>query len=151
MPDDAQFDKRSNLQGCCPMQRPRITIRRLMTAVAVVGLLLGMAVWGWGLKQRTDYCLHQESSHLQSAKLYRSIAKSFPEMSRRRIFGAKEERPPTIVMVPRLDPHLVLMNEHTYSADALADYYADLARKYRRVAMRPWLSLEPDPPAPEYP
>jgi hypothetical protein len=39
------------------MERSRITIRQLMTAVAVVGLLLDMAFWGWGLKQRRDYCL----------------------------------------------------------------------------------------------
>jgi hypothetical protein len=121
-----------------------------MTAVAVVGLLSGMAVWGWGLKQRREYCLKHESANWQSERLYRSIAKSFPEIHRRRMVGAKEESLPTIVSVPRLDPHLLLMNDHTYSADALADYYADLARKYHRVATRPWLPLEPDPPAPEY-
>ncbi len=30
-----------------------------------------------------------------------------------------------------------------------ADYYAHLKEKYRRAARSPWLSIEPDPPAPE--
>ena len=73
------------------MQRFRTTIRRLMTAVAVVGLLSGMAVWGWRLKQRRDYCLKQESSHLQSEKLFRTIAKSLPRMPERQTVGAHDK------------------------------------------------------------
>lgn len=30
----------------------------------------------------------------------------------------------------------------------IAEYYAPLARKYRRAMWRPWIPLDPDPPAP---
>jgi hypothetical protein len=132
------------------MQRPRLTIRWLMTAVAVVGLLSGMAVWGWGLKQRREYCLRQESSHSQSERFYRSVVKSFGVMHRRQTSAANEENLSILVKNLGWNPHLIVVGEHTYSADALADYYADLTRKNHRVASRPWLPLEPDPPTREY-
>jgi hypothetical protein len=31
-----------------------------------------------------------------------------------------------------------------------ADFYAPLARKYRRAMWRPWLPVAPDPPAPVF-
>jgi hypothetical protein len=34
-----------------------MSTRRWMIAVAVVGLLLGVVVGGWRLKQQRDYCL----------------------------------------------------------------------------------------------
>jgi hypothetical protein len=34
--------------------------------------------------------------------------------------------------------------------DQIADYYAPLARKYRRAMWRPWVRVAPDPPAPVF-
>jgi hypothetical protein len=87
---------------------------------------------------------------LRSENLYRMIAKCFPEMPTRRMILDNQESPPTIGTVPRVTPHLVVEGEHIYSADAMADFHANLKIKYHRVASRPWLSLGPEPPAPEY-
>jgi hypothetical protein len=35
--------------------------------------------------------------------------------------------------------------------DQLSDHFAKLERKYLRAATYPWLDVEPDPPAPDYP
>jgi len=108
-----------------------------MTAAAVVGLSLGMAVWGWGLKQRRDYCLQQENSHLRSEKFYRTLVKSFGVVHRRRAIGSTEENLSAFVTASGLNAHLVAVGENIYSADALADYHAELKEKYRRVASLP--------------
>ena len=102
------------------------------------------------MKLRRDYCLQQQSSHLWSAKFYRAIAPTIGVIHRRKAVGAHEQNLPTVDTVTPLRPPLIAVDEHIYSADVLAGYHADLKKKYHRVASRPWLTLAPDPPAPEY-
>jgi hypothetical protein len=123
------------------MKLSRMTTRRWMATVAVVGLFLALVVGGWRLVKRRAYCLRQAESHTQSERLYRSIAKAFV---------TNYENLSTSVTVRGPSPHLVLVGEQIYSADVLADYYADLTKKYHRVASRPWLPIEPEPPPPDY-
>jgi hypothetical protein len=103
------------------MRRPKMTTRRWMTVVAVVGLLLGVVIWGRRLRQRREYCLQQASNHAREEKVFRSMA-------------------------TRLRPPEIIVGEHTYQADTLAAYHAEWKTAYLHTASRPWLSVPPDAP-----
>ena len=56
------------------MRRSRMTTRRWMVAVAVLGLLLGVVVEGRRLKQRRDYYLQEANDQARSENYFRSEA-----------------------------------------------------------------------------
>src|SRR5271155_4487472 len=70
----AQVEERSFSPGGQPMRRSRMTTRRWMVAVAVVGLLLGVVVEGRRLKQRRDYYLQQANDVARQENYWRSTA-----------------------------------------------------------------------------
>ena len=103
-----------------PRFRLRFTVRRLMVAVAIVGILLGAwiglerrRVWLQGLLER-----HQDRAQL--CELYKFI-------------GKLDRKPAAWIArhQARFEHHLAMM------------------RKYERAARHPWLPLAPDPPEPE--
>jgi hypothetical protein len=104
----------------------KLTTRRWMIAVAVVGLLLGVVVGGRRLKKRRDYCLQQASNYARMESFFRSM----------------EWRSTS---VPRSQRPLIIMDGHTYQADTMADYYAEMEESYLHSASRPWISVPPDP------
>ncbi len=114
------------------MPLPRMTTRRWMVVVAVVALAIS---GGLRLKQRRDYFLSLARSHEQ--KMPSSTAEGKAWKSR---FGSTSRISSEEIMLLGRDFDR-LMNR--------ADYHASLARKYRRAARFPWLSVEPDPPEPE--
>ena len=113
------------------MRVPRMTTRRWMIAVAVVGLVIGGGVW---LKQRRDYFLSLAQSHQK--EVASSTARGEALKSR---LGCTSGM--TIEEIMHLHGDYDRMMDR-------ADHHASLARKYERAARYPWLLVEPDPPEP---
>jgi hypothetical protein len=104
------------------MQRPRLrfSVRRLIVAVAIVGILLG--VW-LGLERRRERFRELSDRHEVQAQLCEV-----------RVFISKIERKPEAWLAgnkARFEHHLAMM------------------RKYQQAARRPWLPVAPDPPEPK--
>jgi hypothetical protein len=108
------------------MRLPRMSTRRWMKAVAVLGLSFGAVVFGDRFNQRRHYCLQQASMYARMENWLRPIDPSLVSVS-----------------CARLPP--IVLNGHTYQADTVAAYYVQLKRIHLRVASRPWLSLPPEP------
>lgn len=126
------------------MRFPRMTMRRWMIAVAVVGLCLGAAVWGRRLKHQRDYYLERASMHARLESWFRSVEKAFrPAIGPA---GASRKAVSRIIIRSGLAPALIAVGEHTYLASALARYHAELKQKYLHFAARPWITVPPDPP-----
>jgi hypothetical protein len=106
------------------MRLSRMTTRRWLIVVAVVGLLLGVVDGGRRLKQRQDYCLQQASGHARMETFFRS-------MESRSAARPPPQRPSIIV------------DGHTYQADTLAACFAERKEIYLHAVSRPWLSVPP--------
>jgi hypothetical protein len=116
------------------MRRSRMTTRRWMVAVAVVGLLLGVVVEGWRLKQRGDYYLQQANDLARLEKYWRSDASRIAS-------GPPLQQPPvTFVVVGQT--HTVAEVAAEYAK--VAAYYAKRKQTYLHPASRPWISVPPD-------
>jgi hypothetical protein len=87
--------------------RPRFTVRRLMVAVAIFGVLLSVHVW---INRRHSDFRHNRDKHVR-------IALSEYEKEGRK--------------TPKFNHHW------------------EIAGKYARASLRPWLPVAPDPPEPE--
>ena len=106
------------------MPRFRFTIRRMMVVVAVIAIVLGVL----GLWQRSA--------------AFGSIAERHSEEELSFIALALD------ALTARDGPRLPtgLTQRMLMSRDV---HHHKLARKYRRAARYPWLTVEPDPPEPE--
>ncbi len=95
-----------------------ITVRRLMVAVAMVGVLLGalLAARAWRIRQGARY--HQLA------------------VNHRFLSTTREQR--------RL--HGTAAPDSTWTAKKL--WHVEMSNKYERAANYPWLSVEPDTPEP---
>jgi hypothetical protein len=107
------------------MRLPRMTTRRWMIAVAVVGLLMGGAVVGYRLMLWHDSFLALATDHGHTGFLYRFLREDLC------LGEARAESAEQAALGRR------------------AAYHEALAEKYRRAARYPWLPVEPDPPPPE--
>jgi len=110
------------------MTIPRMTTRRWMTAVAVMAVLLAVG----RLAGTTWKRLGTAAAHARLADTIRlngstiaSVAAVAPSEAARR-------------------SHHEAMARHS----RFAEYYSDLATRYRRAARYPWLPVPPDPPEP---
>jgi hypothetical protein len=105
--------------------RPRFTVRSMMIAVAIVGLLMGASLWIVEMRSRSV--------------AYQIRACIFMDMDPRAKMGkvglTKDGREVNLYD-----------NENRYLRWA---WTRELAEKYWQLAQRPWLPVEPDPPPPE--
>jgi hypothetical protein len=114
------------------MRLPRMTTRRWMVAVAVIGLMIG----GWvRLEQRRDYFLSLAQSHQKEVASYTA-----------RGMALKSRLGYTSGMTDKEIMHLYRVYDRMMDR---ADHHESLARKYERAARYPWLPAVPDPPEPE--
>jgi hypothetical protein len=98
---------------------PRFTVRRLMIAVAIIGLALALAVM---LKRSGEFrALAEKQAYYEAGSL------AYADDARGE--GG--------------DPQRVARGEQ------MAAYHRALKAKYERAARYPWLPVEPDPPEPE--
>jgi hypothetical protein len=109
---------------------PRMTTRRWMIAVSVVGLLLGSGLWGERLNRlsqayRVKSVTHarQETLHRRELALLRRIERKDPTGSTMRTIALQE---------------------------ALIDHHVSWARRYKHAAQRPWEFIPPEPPPPTW-
>ena len=116
------------------MRLPRMTVRRWMAAVAVVGLLLAV---GRLLKRRAFY-LGQVTVNAsmealcridRNGKLDYGPYKNPYLLGNRDLFNGDETLKPEYVEM--------VAEQHAY--------FDGLVRKYRYAASHPWVSVEPDP------
>jgi hypothetical protein len=115
--------------------RWRISIRRLMFAVAVAGIVLGTAVTSSRYQRRRDF-RKRADLHARSEALYRETEqgqeRTAAELNKRALDGS-------------------FMRQSAARSAARADYHAALKRKYEQAADGRWRSVEPDPPEPPWP
>jgi hypothetical protein len=109
--------------------RMRITIRHLMSAVAVLAVLLGAAA-ELARSSRQAYYLGKARFHARFEDLFRKLERDQHD---------------------RLGPNVIFLHQLAASTNARAEYHAALRRKYEEAASRRWLSIEPDPPKPSWP
>jgi hypothetical protein len=108
------------------LPRVRFTVRRLMVAVAIVGLLMGTGLWA--VRMRTLSAAYRERAFEFGGE---------PAVGRNLDFKVITEDGEYISV--HKDENYWLRREWGHK----------LAEKYRRLADRPWLPVEPDPPPPE--
>lgn len=117
------------------LPRIRMTTRRWVAAVAVIGLMIGLMIGGGvRLKQRGDYLLSLARSHQK--EVASSTARG--EALKSRLGGTSGMSDEEIM-------HLYRTYERMMDR---ADHHAAMARKYERAARYPWLPVAPDPPEP---
>jgi len=104
------------------MRLPRFRVRTLMVLVGVVALL----IWGtmMGVRSFNYYWL---------ARTYAAYERGWRESAESDRGNPARSRSVGVVY-----------------GRQIADYYAPLARKYRRAMWRPWTPVAPDPPAPVF-
>jgi hypothetical protein len=112
------------------MRRPRVrfTVRRMMVAVAIMAVFFGAAD---GLRRR------RESFGQQAKRFARKASDEYNasmSVGRHATFGPS--------------PLEMRISQAHYQ---LADHYSALKEKYERAASAPWLPVEPDPAAPDWP
>jgi hypothetical protein len=113
------------------MKRPRFTVRRMMVAVAVVAMILGIGLAAKRLQER-------RTRALALAKYFRSR-----EDKERRMLG-----------LPEFRSHLASLGPDA-RRDDLRDREKEIERhglmrlRYERASRYPWLPMEPDPPEPK--
>ena len=115
------------------MRLPRMTTRRWMVAVAVVGLLL--------------FLEHRRRSFVSIAAYHESktvFIESFSSGSFREPVGSGSQP---------LEIQYFAPDGHVMTAEDLkvADWHEAMARKYRRAARYPWLPVERDPSPEAFP
>ena len=119
------------------MRPPRMTTRRWMAAVGVIGLVMGGIVGGIRLKRRHEYFLSQARyfSAMEIACQERKVIfvrhLKYPYYL---LEGTERERSRLLKAIAR--------------PDQLIPYYAAMARKYRHAIHYPWLPVQPDPSPP---
>jgi hypothetical protein len=135
------------------MRLPRMTTRRWMVVVVIVGLLMG----GVRLKERRSHLLSRAQIHKERAAFYpklesreRQICAEYPRL----IAGLKRlqryrNREPVQSRLEDLTSLLDLSRRNLARWTNRTTYYAATAHKYQHVARDPWLPVEPDPPQPE--
>jgi hypothetical protein len=121
---------------------PRFTVRRLMVAVAIVGIIgggylevvrlarLSEYYWGRAIKFRRLESMGEFTSGMTPAE-WQAHCEEIDRMNRvSGMFQAARGYPPEL-------------------ARRLIAYAAAMIRKYERAARYPWLPVEPDPPWPQ--
>jgi hypothetical protein len=107
------------------LPKPRLTVRRMMIAVAIVGLLLGALVaaraWMEDRRRRFD---DLATWHFQQVSQYQTP-----------YFGGGGPSE--------------LVREYEAKYGSKIAYHKRMNAKYVRAYRRPWLPVEPDPPEPE--
>ena len=142
------------------MRLPRMTTRRWMTAVVVIGLMMGGIVGGVWLRHRHDHLRSraQYNSEMEIAcRRHRKAVETAISYGTSLIERAEQERGRCSLESPGSSDSPILksvkaemprLREDLAREDQEIPYYAAMARKYRHAAHYPWLPVKPDPPDP---
>jgi hypothetical protein len=121
------------------VRRPRVTVRRLMLAVAIVAIAFG----GWGAWVRYRAIVTLSEGYQKRATYFSAFASfSDREALEYEVVAAEKKKTP--------DPYPGMTLERLARGGAserkVGDYYRALAKKYQQAARAPWIPIEPDPP-----
>jgi hypothetical protein len=133
------------------MRPLRMTTRRWMVAVVIIGLMLG----GVRLKHRQSRLLSRAQYHEQRAAFLpklesraRIICAEYPAqiagLEKLRRYGG-----PVRFRLEHFKVQLDRSREDLVRLPKKIAYHAAMAHKYEHAARYPWLPVEPDPPEPE--
>ncbi len=111
--------------------RVRFTVRRMMVAVAIAAILLGLYGWVVRLRRMSVEFLAEARRHADMEKMLRTIS-------------GVSGRDSLVEISP--GPGVPWKRN---TAGAEADQEAALKLKYEHAARYPWLPVAPDPPEPE--
>jgi ribosomal protein L17 len=114
---------------------PRFTMRRLMVAVAIVGIVLSIE----SMRRRSSECRLIADESVDTANALVGHCREVNRM----IEWARSEG---TADYKKWAQELETDNNATRK---LEQFYRDLAAKYERAARYPWLPVAPDPPEPE--
>ena len=136
------------------MRLPRMTTRRWMVVVLVVGLTSGAVVVGIRLKRRQSELLAGAEFHAELESLCRlqeANARAFFE--EQTVFISELEKEPRggffgESLLKKAKALEAEMRKTSANLPQQIAYHAELTHKYRHAARYPWLSVEPDPPEP---
>lgn len=112
-----------------PFPRLKLTIQQFMIVILAVAVVLGMYEWRT-LSRRRERYLIATVSHAKEAEDLRRMLESVETMRNELV---------------REDPTVPAYEEYTHRR---ADYHAEMSRRYRAAADRPWQSDPPDPGVP---
>jgi hypothetical protein len=113
------------------LPRVRFTVRRLMIAVAIVALALGIFAECVRLSRKSA-----------SFRTQAEACSGIEETLRMIIAASGPDTPVDVSPGPG-------MPSRRFTAMVVAEHQAALKLKYERAARRPWLPVEPDPPEPQ--
>jgi hypothetical protein len=113
------------------LPRPRFTVRRLMIAVAIVAIFLG--VWLWAERRRARLDALASWHDRQVVCVFKGYIGPDDE-----IIWEPTSRP-----LKMGDPPVSLRQQR------ISTWHRQFAQKYWRAARYPWLPVEPDPPEPK--
>jgi hypothetical protein len=123
------------------LPRVRIKVRRMMVAVAVVGLILSLLEW----RRRSPYCLREADRWAREEGSHAYLADSHERMAAIYRRYAQENRGSA-----RYNHEQARVFERAAVAEwAAAKRSVSLRDAYRRAARYPWLAVAPDGPVPE--
>jgi hypothetical protein len=136
------------------MRLPRMTTRRWMVIVVIVGVVMGAIVGGVRLKRRHSYFLARVQSHAEREDDCRERKRLFDALewnSAAEIEWKTKDKQGGSPEVARAKRTRALVHDHKERATRGIAYHAAMAQKYRYAARYPWFPVEPDPPEPEPP
>lgn len=135
----------------------RFTVRRMMVAVAI----LGVAIWGaqqlaalvyWradALERALRYGV-RESEFRASAAAQARIAEGARQKARLiRESARPSARDSVDALAAKDEEEARVYDEFSAESKDMEDYFGALRRKHERSARYPWLAVEPDPPRPK--
>jgi hypothetical protein len=149
-----------------PLPRLRITVRRMMIAVALIAVVFsfGLRIFRASLEPLKESYRRRCASHARIAEEWNRMVKSDLQLH---VAAAGSTPPPfpledcffpspgsCIVPVPAnfttsSEPFLNLYRPiQKKEMQARAAYHAAMSRKYERAARYPWHTVAPDPPPP---
>jgi hypothetical protein len=135
------------------LPRVRFTIQRLMIAVAIAGLILGIAIGGVRLLRRHGQFQGLAEMHAKIAGIWREEEQSWSRVvALCEVMMRGEGDGGFFGFGPRKDSYRAKAVHYraAVAKAVLKVSYRDAMRsKYQRAARYPWLSVEPDPPEPE--
>ena len=142
--------------------RLRFTIRRLMFAVALVGITFWFGLLGWRSIQSFRLSRHfrEEAASWESIEYWMNrgndwrkdaddLERAIAENDRQASTSEEPGRTTYREVSSGLRRLLAAYRQPLFNASAWRSYDELLATKHERAALHPWLPVEADPPAPQ--
>jgi hypothetical protein len=123
------------------MKRPRLTVRRWMIAVALLGFLIWLEVW----RRRSIYCEENIARCQLAERSHRQLAEDHGRISSlyRKLAANRNES------VRYYSRQAGIFDRAGHSERLEAEGVAERVRVYRRAAFLPWVALPPPEGGPQ--